>query len=106
MLKPAHRDLKVYTTGTFTTIIKLYKSLEPLETFPLSEYTVSLVIDGILTLKPGEGLTITENEIAVNLTPAQTGVVPVGARAHYYIKLKKGEEVVFPINGTISFVSP
>jgi hypothetical protein len=106
MLTPATVDLKVYRTGTFATKLLLWKNQEPKEQFPLSEYTVELVITGLFNLKPAAGLTISENEIAIQLTATQTGSVTTGARAHYYLKLTKGEEVVFPMRGSMTFIDP
>jgi hypothetical protein len=106
MLIPANVDINVYRTGTFSTKILLWKSLKPLEEFPLSEYEVELVIESLRSLTPGMGLTLENNEIVVALTPAQTEEVTSGARLHYYIKLTKGSEIVFPMRGTMSFISP
>lgn len=107
MLIPANQNLNVYRTGTFATIIKLFSSIEPLEKFPLFQYEASLVVEDILTLTVGNGLAITEeNELNVVLTPAQTELATANSRYHYYIKLVKGSEVVFPMRGTLSFIEP
>ena len=102
MLIPATVDLKVYRTGTFSTKLLLWKSLEPLEPFPLGEYEVAVVIDGIMTLTPGSGLVVEENEITIQLTATQTGEISPGSKAHYSVHLTKGSEVVFPMRGTMS----
>lgn len=106
MLIPANVDLNVYRTGTYSTKIMLWKNAAATEAFPLAEYVTTLVIDSLAPLVAGNGLTIVANEISVLLTPKQTEEVAAGSRLHYYIKLTKGSEVVFPLRGTMSFITP
>lgn len=108
MLRPANVDLAVYRTGTFATKLILWKNTAGTEAFPLGEWTTSVVIETStpLVLTSGSGLTIVSNEISVQLTTVQTEAVPAGSSAHYYMKLTKAGETVFPMRGTMRFISP
>lgn len=106
MLRPANVDLAVYRTGTFATKLLLWKNAAETEPFPLGEWTTSVVVEGLATLVAGSGLTIVSNEVNVQLTTAQTESIPAGSGAHYYMKLVKAGETVFPMRGTMRFISP
>lgn len=107
MLNPATVNLTVWRGGTYDTKIQFWKDKAHTEPYEITGNIVTLSIEGGPSLAEGGfGITVVGNEIAIKLTSAQTEILGNLARAHFAIKFVKGEEVQYPIHGTMSFESP
>jgi hypothetical protein len=106
MLKPALVDLTAYIGGTYDTKIEFWADVKHETPYDLSPYDISLMIEGGPTLTESSGLVVSGNKISVLLTPTQTATAAKLSRAHYWLKFVNGEEVLYPINGTLSFEAP
>lgn len=113
MLIPANAELpEILIGGTWETEIKLYEDKAETKAFSLVGWTTTLVFGANIskTLASGSGLTITaaEGKIVALMTATETEaftVVP-GNSPHYYIKLVKAAEVVFPLHGYVQVGNP
>lgn len=107
-VSPTSELLEVERGVTFRCKILLFEDAAKTKPLNLTGLTITLKIDGVANLASGAGLTITPlaGQIDVKLTPVQTRAVVV-AQAHYCLFLEENaEEIVPPLNGTMTFTNP
>jgi hypothetical protein len=105
--EPAKQPLKAYAGDTFAQLVRLWKNKEKSEPFDLAGYTVTLLIEGVTTLKAGEGLTIdaAEGEIHIELTDVETDNIANGETIapRYRLRIEKEEKRTTLMRGNFTF---
>jgi hypothetical protein len=105
---PESELLAVERGRTFRCTFFLFKDKAKTEPLNLAGLTITLSIDGVLTLASGSGLTINAaaGSIAVKITPAQSKAVVLD-QTHWALTLEENpEEIVTGRNGTMIFSNP